>query len=96
MGGHPNLRMWFFLSVQPLNIFRVIGLYLDGGFVEGMQLPYPRPDSPLGTTSSVQYKLGNDTSGPNRADDSSWCLASAYLLGFPLRMCAPINILLIR
>jgi len=75
-----------------LNVLRIIGLYLDGVFVEGIQLPYPHCDTLQRSTLSVQYKIGNHSTGPNVPDDISWCLASAYLLGFPLRMYALVEV----
>jgi hypothetical protein len=85
VGGHPNLRMFRVLLNHSLGVIHILGLYLDGVFVEGIQFAYPRSDS-LGSPSCVQYRIGDHTSGLGGADDRSWCLASAYLFGLPLRM----------
>ncbi|KAF9531325.1 hypothetical protein CPB83DRAFT_848844 [Crepidotus variabilis] len=61
-------------------------LYLDGAFVEGVHLAYPRAESLSGSAPVIQYKLGSDTtpSGESGITPISWSLASAYLLGLPV------------
>jgi len=65
----------------------LLGLYLDGSFVEGLHLAYPKTEALLGAIPFIKYKIGDQStsSDPNNRNGMSWCLASAYLLGLPLR-----------
>ena len=95
-GGNPNLskrvvirRICLASLVNNIGLttFVITGLYLDGAFVEGAQLSYPRLDSISGNVPGVQYLVGDLSYTPNETDSQrmSWCVASAYLLGLPLR-----------
>ncbi|KAF8962103.1 beach-domain-containing protein [Flammula alnicola] len=59
-------------------------LYIDGAFVEGINLQYPRSDSVSGANSGVQYLIGDAEHKGVQGAVMSWCLASSYLLGVPL------------
>ncbi|KAF9479125.1 beach-domain-containing protein [Pholiota conissans] len=59
-------------------------LYIDGAFVEGLSLPYPRTDSMFSTNPGVKYLIGDMGSSNAEAPKMSWCVASAYLLTAPL------------
>ena len=63
-----------------------LGLYLDGSFIEGLHLAYPKTEVLLGAIPFIEYKIGDQsTYSENNRNGISWCLASAYLLGLPLR-----------
>ncbi|KDR79337.1 hypothetical protein GALMADRAFT_223566 [Galerina marginata CBS 339.88] len=69
-------------------------LYIDGAFVEGVNLTYPKVDAnSTGSGSAgagLRYTIGDLGSPPGlnpkekEKPGMSWCLASAYLLGVPL------------
>ncbi|KAJ3506661.1 hypothetical protein NLJ89_g6748 [Agrocybe chaxingu] len=60
-------------------------LFLDGAFVEGVHLAYPRGESVSlygSSSTSVQYAVGDTLQAPGRG--MSWSVASAYLMALPL------------
>ncbi|KAF8184760.1 hypothetical protein BJ912DRAFT_973913 [Pholiota molesta] len=59
-------------------------LYIDGAFVEGMSLQYPRTDSVSGINPGVKYLIGDMEPSNVKGPKMSWCVASAYLLTVPL------------
>ncbi|KAH9476097.1 Beige protein-like protein 1 [Psilocybe cubensis] len=61
-------------------------LYIDGAYVDGQNLTYPRAElfSGYGSNSGIRYTIGDFTAQKQNGSSMSWCLASAYLLGLPL------------
>ncbi|PPQ94175.1 hypothetical protein CVT25_003811 [Psilocybe cyanescens] len=61
-------------------------MYIDGAFVEGQNLTYPRSElfSGYGANSGIRYTIGDANAQKDKGSSMSWCLASAYLLGLPL------------
>ena len=89
--SHPNLSECSYWPANEITMFLYqknifIGLYVDGVFVEGLQLPYPRAESMsgFGANLGVRYTIGDAEA--TSSSSMSWCLASAYLLGLPLGM----------
>ncbi|PPQ75051.1 hypothetical protein CVT24_010464 [Panaeolus cyanescens] len=73
-----------------------IRLFIDGAFIEGMSLPYPKSEPASNNMHGGGYVVGDlgfdreattSESGKPKADvreGMSWCLSSAYLLGVAL------------
>ena len=89
-GPNPNIRESPSFGPSFFSSDLLLGLYVDGAFVEGLSWAFPRPEA--------GFQIGKYTIGdPSNKTRMSWCLASSHLLATPLcvytQVCSPSTLL---